>query len=189
MRGPVDKEFDPVVSAFFVRAIHDELREYDGRRVGEPRPCPNCGSGRRHKNGYQNEPKTFARLVTESEVEDVGVEVQQYECTDCGRSYQGDLSALFYEGCDYATPVVDLCLFHAVDHSPTACERILRRRYGLLVARDTVERYAERFDEPDERHPIDIAGYRYSLSFLSVLFGDDDADEPHFVISRSTAMW
>jgi hypothetical protein len=189
MREPADRQFEPVVSASFLSAIHEKLREEDGQRVGAPRACPNCGSDSRRKNGYQNEPKTFARLVTEDGVAEVGVEVQQFECRQCGRSYQGDLSELFYDGCDYAKPVVDLARFHAVDHPFAACERILRRRYGLLVTRDTIERYAERCDEPPERQAIDIAGYRYSMEFLAFLFGDPDTDEPQFVIKRPKAMW
>jgi transposase-like protein len=189
MRGPAEKPFDPVVSPLFLNAIHEELRQYDGERVGDPRPCPNCGDENRRKNGYQNAPKTFARLVTESGIETVGVDVQQYECTNCSRSYQGDLSEHFYEGCAYAKPIVDLCRFHALDHSPSECERVLRRRYGLQVNRDTVERYAERFPEPEDRHAIDIAGHTYSLDFLSHLFGEGDGDEPAFVIKRFRAIW
>jgi hypothetical protein len=189
MRGPAEKELDPAVSPLFVSAIHEELYRYEGRRVGGPRPCPNCGSDERRKNGYQNAPKTVARLVTGDGIVDVSTRVQQYECLDCGRSYQGDLSDLFYEGCDYAKPVVDCCRFHARDHSPTACERLLRRRYGLQVNRDTVARYAERFDDDRDWHAVDIAGYTYSLDFLSELFGDGEDDQPHFVIRRSRAIW
>ena len=189
MREPVDKQFDPVVSPLFVNAMHEELRQYAPDRAGEPRPCPNCDSTAHRKNGYQNRPKTIARLVTAGGIEDVGVDVQQYECLDCGRSFQSDLSALFYEGCRYAKPVVDLCRFHAVDASPTACERTLRRQYGLQVHRDTIERYADRFGGEADGPAIEIADHRYSLSFLATLFGEGDGDEPHFVIQRSTALW
>lgn len=190
MRGPTEKPFDPVVSPLFVNAIHEELRQTVGQRVGEPRPCPNCESDDRRKNGYQNEPKTVARLVTNEGLEEVDVRVQQYECKDCGRSYQGDLSDLFYEGCDYAKPVVDLCLFHAADQSFGACERTLRQMYGLQVNRDSIKRYVERFDGGrDDAPAIDIAGHKYSLEFLSFLFGDGDGDTPHFVIKGSKALW
>ncbi|WP_135364293.1 hypothetical protein [Halosimplex halophilum] len=190
MRGPTEKAPDPVVSPLFVSAIHEELRSYAGERAGDPRPCPGCGSTERRKNGSQREPKTVARLVTDEGIEDVGVAVQQYECTACGRSYQGDLSGLFYPDCDYAKPVVDLCRFHAAERSPTACERLLRRRYGLQVNRDTVERYAERFDEPPERRPVEIAGHTYSLSFLAELFGDGDPeDPPGFVLTSHRGLW
>lgn len=189
MREPAEKPFDPVVSEMLINAIHEELRQYDGKRLGGSRVCPNCGAQSARKNGYQNERKTVARLVTKSGHEEVGAEVQQYQCTDCGRSFQADLSALFYDGCEYAKPVVDLCRFHAADESPTACERTLRRQYGLRVHRDTIERYDERGDGEPGTRAIDIAGYRYSLAFLSFLFGDEDTEDPHFVIKRSTAIW
>ncbi len=190
MRGPTEKPFDPAVSPLFVNAIHEELRRYDGMRVGDPRPCPGCGLSDTRKNGYQNEPKTVARLVTADGLEDVGVEVQQFECKECGRSFQGALSELFYDGCSYAKPIVDLCLFHAAQHSPTACERRLRRMYGLQVHRDTVERYADRFaDEEADWHAIDIAGHTYSLDFLSFLFGGDDDEYPSFVLKSHTVLW
>lgn len=189
MRDPTEKPFEPVVSPIFVNAIHEELRRYDGRRVGDPRPCPNCGSDNNRKNGYQNEPKTVARLVTADGLEEVGVEVQQYQCTECGRSYQGDLAELFYSECEYTAAIVDLCRFHAAEESPTACERTLRRQYGLQVNRDTVARYDRRGDGETESQAIDIGGHPYSLAFLAFLFGDGDTDDPHFVIQRSTAIW
>jgi transposase-like protein len=174
MRGPNEKAFDPAVSWLFVNAIHEELRGYAGQRVGEPRPCPNCGSERHRKNGYQSDRKTVARLVTADGVVDVGVEVQLYECKDCGRSFQGDLSGLFYEGCDYARPIVDLCRFHATEDTFEGCARRLRELYGLQVDRDTVERYVERFGEgPDDWHGVDVDGHTCSLRFLSWLFGGE----------------
>jgi len=189
MREPTEKPFEPVVSTVFINAIHEELRRYDGERVGEPRPCPNCGSEEARKNGYQNEPKTVARLVTAEGLAEVGADVQQYQCTDCGRSFQGDLSELFYPRCEYARPVVDLCRTRAADETPTACERTLRRQYGLQVNRDTIARYDRREDGAADSQVIDIGGYPYSLSFLATLFGDGDTDDPHFVIKRSTAIW
>jgi len=170
MREPTEKPFDPVVSPLFINAIHEELRQYGGTRVGAERPCPNCGSEALRKNGYQNERKTVVRLVTADGLEEVGAEVQLYQCTDCGRSFQGDLAELFYEGCAYAKPVVDLCRFHAAEGSASACARTLRRQYGVVVTPETVTRYEERFDDPPDAQAIDIGGYRYSLPFLSILF-------------------
>lgn len=190
MQEPEEKTLDPVVSPLLIGAVHDELRAYDGRRVGDPRPCPGCGATERRKNGYQRARKTFARLVTESGIEDVGLRVQQYECTACGRSYQGDLSALFYEDCEYGKPIVDLCLFHADEESYNACERILHRRYGLQVDRDTVKRYDERF-EPSaaDLEGVVVGGVRVSLPFLQFCFGDAVEDSPHFVFRSHTALW
>ncbi len=190
MRGPSDKQFEPAVSAQFVRAIHNRLREFDGMRVGDPRTCPSCGSDDYRKNGYQSQKKTFARLITDDGIEDVGVEVQLYECKQCGGSYQGDISEQFYEGCEYARPIVDLALFHAAGLNYSDCERALRDRYGLQVDRDTIERYDRRFDDSHaDRRGILISGEVLSLRFLSFLFGDDSADEANFVITDTTALW
>ena len=188
MQGPSSKRFDPVTSRLFVGAIHDGLRAYDGRRVGDERPCPRCESSALRRNGYQRARKTFARLITDSGFEEVGVEVQQYECKECGRSFQGDLSEWFYDRCEYAKPVVDLCRFHAVGNTYGGCERLLQRLYGLQVDRDTIKRYDERFEgRPPREQAVRIGGEAVSLPFLSFLFGEDDGQQ--FVLSSHTALW
>lgn len=187
MQTPDEKTPDPVVSPLFVGAIHDELRRYDGMRVGETRPCPNCSSTDLRKNGYQREPKTFARLVTESGFEDVGVQVQQYECKACGRSFQGDLTEDFYDRCDYAKPIVDACLFHAADTAYNHCERLLNRLYGLQVDRDTIRRYDQRFGDRADLAGVQVGGSVLSVDLLAFLFGETDG--PHFVITEHTALW
>jgi hypothetical protein len=80
------------------------------------------------------------------------VNVQLYEYTNCGSRFQGAVSELFYEDCQYAKPIVDLCLFHAAENPFHASERILQNKYGLQVNRDTIQCYAERFgDEVADR--------------------------------------
>lgn len=190
MEKPAEKHLDPLVSPLFVGTVHDKLREYDGRRVGEPRPCPACESTEHRKNGYQRAAKTFARLVTEDGFEEVGLEVQQYECTACGRSFQGDLSRFFYDGCEYAKPIVDLAVFHAAGDSYEGVERTFQGVYGLQIDRDTVQRYDERFEQtasPEEG--ITVRGHRISLRFLAFLFDQDVEDGWPFVISSETALW
>lgn len=177
-RAPNEKTLDPLVPMLFIEAIHNRLREYDGTRIGDPRPCPNCESTDLRKNGSQKEPKTVARLITEDGFEEVSVRVQLYRCKECGRSFQGDISELFYEDCHYAKPIVNLCLFHAVKNPFNACERILHTMYGIQVDRETVQNYAEKFgDEFAEEHSVKIAGKPVSLNFLSFLFNVDSVEE------------
>jgi hypothetical protein len=190
MEEPSEKELDPAVSPLFVGTVHDKLREYDGRRVGESRPCPGCDSTDHRRNGYQRAAKTFARLVTEDGFEEVGLEVQQYECTACGRSYQGDISAFFYDGCEYGQPIVDLAVFHAANDSYEGVERTFQRVYGLQIDRDTVQRYDERFDSASsQENAVTVRGHRISLPFLAYLFDQDVDGGWPFVISSDTALW
>ncbi|WP_302081842.1 hypothetical protein [Salinibaculum rarum] len=190
MREPAPKVPDPVVPSQFIREVHDRLRQYDGMRAGEERPCPGCSSTSTRKNGYQAAGKTFARLVTDEGFEEITLEVQQYECKSCGRSFQGDLSEFFYDDCAYARPVVDLCRFHAVDESYQAVERTLMQCYGLQVDRDTIERYDEKRGEPTEsREKIDVGGSSLSLPFLAFLFGESLGNSAHFAVSSHRALW
>lgn len=181
MQEPKEKVLDPLAPKLFIEAIHNRLREYHGTRIGDPRPCPNCKSADLQKNGTQTEPKTVARLITEDGFEEVSVSVQLYRCKVCERSFQGDISELFYEeyeNCHYARPIVDLCLFHASENPFNACERILHTMYGIQVDRDTVKRYAEAFGENmAEKHGVKIAGETVSMNFLSFLFDVDSVEE------------
>ena len=176
MREITEKTLHPLVPDVFITAIHDQLRQYGGTRLGKPRPCPHCESRQHRKNGYQD--RTFARLITDEGFERITVNVQLYECTNCGSRFQGDVSELFYEDCHYAKPIVDLCLFHAAENPFNAVERILQNQYGLQVDRDTIQRYAERFgDEVADRHGVKIAGSTVSMNFLSLLFGVTTVEE------------
>ena len=128
-----------------------------------------CGGG---------ENKTFAVLITEDGFDEIAVEIQRYQYSECRYSYDGDISEWFYEDYDYPKPVVDLCLFHATENLFHACERILQNQYGLQVDRDTVQTYAERFgDEAADRHGVKIADATVSINFLSLLFGVSTVDE------------
>lgn len=188
MEEPTEKRLDPALSPLFIGTVHDKLREYDGTRVGDARPCPACGSTDHRKNGYQRASKTFARIVTDDGFEEIGLEVQQYECKDCNRSFQGDLSEYFYDGCSYAKPIVDLAVSYASENSYNSTERLLQRIYGLQIDRDTIKRYDDRFERSvGESRWVTIRDHRVSLSFLAFLFDGDDSWP--FVISSPRALW
>lgn len=188
MEEPNEKRLDPAVSPLFIGTVHDKLREYDGTRAGKTRPCPACGSSELRKNGYQRASKTFARLVTDDGFEEVSLEVQQYECKECNRSFQGDLSEFFYEGCSYAKPIVDLAVSYTTDNSYNRTERLIQRIYGIQIDRDTIKRYDARFEQPpDGGEWVSIRGQQISLSFIAFLFDGDDGWP--FVISSPKALW
>ena len=134
-------------------------------------PVPSAVKPRSGKNGYRTD-RLFAILITEDGFDEITVEIQRYQCSECRHSYDGDSSEWFYEDCEYAKPVVDLRLFHAAENPFHACERILQNQYGLQVDRDTIQTYAERFgDEVADRHGVKIADATVSMNSLSLLFG------------------
>lgn len=68
------------------------------------------------------------------------------------------MSKLFYEGCPYGKPIVDLCLYHAAKNPFNRAEQILHTHYGIQVDRDTIQRYVERFaDRVSDRHVMTVA--------------------------------
>lgn len=173
-----EKSLHPLVPRIFIEGIHAQFRRFDGMRVGDPRPCPRCGCEDVQRNGYTNDPRTFARLITDDGFETITGEVQLLRCSRCGNSFQADLSEWFYDDLHYAKPVIDLCLFHAAEKPYHACERLLQNLYGLQVDRDTIRNYVIEFgDEFAERHGVQIAGCTVSQNFLSFLFGVETVEE------------
>lgn len=176
VKNTTEKEIDALVPLPLIHSIHDGLRSYAGTRLGKPRPCPHCGQIDYHK--HDTRPRTFAVLVTEDGFEEVTISVQRYWCKHCEQPVDSDMSELFYEGCLYGKPIVDLCLYHAAKNPFNRVERILHTHYGIQVDRDTVQRYAELFAERvEDRHSVTVADEPLSLNFLSLLFGTSTVKE------------
>jgi len=177
MHETEEKTLNSLVPRGIVRASQNWFRGFQGQRVGDPRPCPHCGETTVWKNGYRTD-RIFAILITDDGFDEITVEIQRYQCSCCRHSFDGDSSEWFYEDCDYAKPVVDLCLFHAAKNPFHPCERILQNQYGIQVDRDTVQNYAERFgDEVADRHGVKIADSTVSMNLLSMLFDVDTVEE------------
>jgi hypothetical protein len=176
MNTPTEKELDALAPLPLIHAIHDGLRGYEGTRLAEPRPCPDCGNIDYHKHDTRT--RVFAVLITEDGFEKVTVTVQRYWCKHCEKPVDADMSDLFYEECLYGKPIVDLCLYHAAENPFNRVERILHTHYGIQVDRDTIQRYAELFaDRVQDRHAVTVADEPLSVNFLSLLFGTSTAVE------------
>ena len=142
MHETKEKTLNSLVPLGLIRVFQSWFRGFQGQRVGDPRPCPKCGETTVWKNGYRTD-RLFAILITEDGFDEITVEIQRYQCSECRYSHDGDISEWFYEDCDYAKPVIDLCLFHAAGNPFHACERILQNQCDLQVDRDTIQTYAE----------------------------------------------
>lgn len=176
MKNTTKKELDALVPVPLIHSIHDGLRGYEGTRLGEPRPCLDCGNTDYYK--HDTRPRLFAVLITEDGFEEVTVSVQRYWCKHCQKPVDSDMAELFYEECLNGKPIVDLCLYHAAENPFNRVERILHTHYGIQVDRNTVQRYAELFAERvEDRHGVTVADEPLSLNFLSLLFGTNTAEE------------
>jgi len=176
MKNTTKKELDALAPLPLIRSIHDGIRSYEGTRLAEPRPCPDCGNTDYHKHDTRT--RIFAVLITEDGFEEVPVTVQRYWCKDCEKPVDADMSELFYEECLYGKPIVDLCLYHSAQNPFNRVERILHTHYGIQVDRDTIQRYAELFaDRIQDRHGVTVAGESLSINFLSALFGTETVHE------------
>lgn len=76
MKNTTEKELDALGPVPLIHSIPDGLRRYEGTRLAEPRPCPDCGETDYHK--HDTRPRTFAILITEDGFEEITVVVQQY---------------------------------------------------------------------------------------------------------------
>jgi hypothetical protein len=76
------------------------------------------------------------------------------------------MTPLFYKGCHYGKPIVNLYLFHAAENPFHASKRILQNQYGVQLDWDTIQRYTERVAD---RYGIFIADCTLSMNFLSPL--------------------
>lgn len=64
------KTLKSLVPLGLIRAFQGWFRGFQGQRVGDPRPCPNCGETTIWKNGYRTD-RLFAILITEDGFEEV----------------------------------------------------------------------------------------------------------------------
>lgn len=95
MKNTTEKELDALAPLPLIYAIHDGLRNHEGMRLVEPRPCSDCGNSEYHKHGTRT--RMFAVLITENGFEEIPVVVQRYWCKHCEKPFDADMFELFYE--------------------------------------------------------------------------------------------
>ncbi len=150
------------------------IMKYDGMVYDERRPCPRCSCEESMRNDMKE--KTFCTVITDDGFRDVRVGIKRFKCKRCGFVFEG--KAPFYDGCQYGSPVVDLCLALAASNPYNRVESILMQ-YGIQVDRDTVKNYAKRFRDRAAKYAgitvMDDA--KIGMNVLKILFGVDDVEE------------
>jgi len=175
MRSPTPKSPDDLAPDFLIQAIRNRYRSFQDRSLDTPRPCPECGELDYQKHDTRD--RIDAKLITEDGYEAVAVNYQRYWCTNCEKPVTADRSELFYDGCSYDRPIVNLCLYIAAENPFIRVERILHH-LGIQVDRDAVQNYTEQFgEELADQHGLHIADCPVSINFLSFLFGTESVEE------------
>lgn len=90
MHETEEKTLNSLVPLGLIRAFQSWFRGFQGQRVGDPRPCPKCSETTVWKNGYRTD-RLFAILITEDGFDEITVEIQRYQCSECRHSYDGAL--------------------------------------------------------------------------------------------------
>jgi len=144
MRRPNSKKTGSFHSEFLAEAVRNWLRWQHGTRLGQPRPCPDCGEQNYRKHDFKD--RIFAILITDDGFEEINVEYRRFWCKNCEQTVSVDLSSLFYDDCLYGKPIVNLYLTLAAGNPPTAVERQLQK-IGIQVDKDTVACYVREFGD------------------------------------------
>ena len=148
--------------------------KYDGMVYDEPRPCPRCSC--EDSMRHEMKEKTFCTVITDEGFKGVRVGVKRFKCKRCGFVFEG--KAPFYDGCQYASPVVDLSLALAASNPYNRVESILMQ-HGIQVDRDTVKNYAKRFREKAAKYagiPV-MDDAKIGMNVLKILFGVDTVED------------
>jgi hypothetical protein len=148
--------------------------KYQGLLYDEAMPCPDCSSEDIARHDMAE--RLFCMTITESGFRHVKVRVKRFRCKRCGHIFDGKKP--FYEGCDYGTSIVDLCLALAASNPYHRVEQILLN-YGIQVDRDTVRIYAILFRNRSKEFagiPV-MDDATIGVNVLKILFGVDDVEE------------
>ncbi len=148
--------------------------KYQGMVYDESRPCPRCRC--EDSTRYDMEDRTFCTTIVDGSFKQIDVGVKRFRCSGCGLVFEG--KAPFYDGCNNASPIVDLCLALAASNPYNRVESILMN-YGIQVDRDTIRNYAIRFRDRASKYagiPV-MDDARIGLNVLKILFGVDTVEE------------
>jgi hypothetical protein len=148
--------------------------KYQGMLYDEAMPCPDCGSEDIARHDAVE--RLFCMTIAEDGFRRVKVRVKRFRCKGCGHVFDGRKP--FYDGCDYGTAIVDLCLALAASNPYHRVEQILMN-HGIQVDRDTVRIYSILFRERAKEYagiPV-MDDASIGINVLRMLFGVDDVEE------------
>ncbi len=148
--------------------------KYRGMVYDEARPCPECGCD--DVTRYDMEDRVFCTTIVDGSFKPVDVRVKRFRCTRCRSVFEG--RSIFYDGCNNASPIVDLCLALAASNPYNRTESILMQ-HGIQVDKGTIRNYAIRFHDRAMKYagiPV-IDDATIGVNILKMLFGVENVEE------------
>ena len=140
----------------------------------EVKPCPKCGC--EDVTRYDMDDRAFCTTIMDGSFRLIDVKVKRFKCSKCGGVFEG--RAPFYDGCNNASPIVDLCLALASSNPYNRVESILMQ-CGIQVDKCTVRNYAMRFHDKAMKYagiPV-MDDAKIGVNILRILFGVDSVEE------------
>ena len=115
-----------VMKIFIPRAI---LQEYSEKHFDQrPKCCARCKN--KVFTRYDTQKRLFCILICPEGLKEIYVYVKRYKCKKCGFVTLSE--GIFYPGCLYGKPIVDLCLYLSAKNPYDRVESILML-YGIQV--------------------------------------------------------
>jgi len=148
--------------------------KYRGMVYDEARPCPECGC--EDITRYDMEDRVFCTTIVDGSFKPISVKVKRFECSRCRSIFEG--ISPFYDRCNNAGPIVDLCLALASSNPYNRTESILMQ-YGVQVDKGTIRNYALRFRDRAMKYagiPV-IDDAKIGINVLKMLFGVESVQE------------
>ena len=166
MRTPKDSS-TPIALDPAAREIVSRIEKiYDGRSYQRGRNCPLCGS----KNYIRADrrKRLFCRLIKEREIKEIYVYAKNFRCKSCGHIYTSAIP--FYENAKFGRVIVDLALYFASFQGYSRASNSLQS-FGIWVDRDTIRRWAIRFNEKIEEYKkSDVMNDPVMVNVFKILF-------------------
>lgn len=151
------------------------IRMYDGKVIDDGiDSCERCGS--KHLQRHGTKERLFCKVILESDFKDVYIRRRVYRCVHC---HHDNVSGkdLFYDGCEYARPIVDECLSLAA-HNPANRVESMMLEKGLQIDARTVLRYIKQFKlKIIERNPLKVGDADVGVNLVKALFGKETIED------------
>jgi len=175
LKPPTRKVLSSSSPDILKRLIPEALAiKYGGMVYDEARPCPGCGC--EDATRYDMDDRIFCTTIVDGSFRPINVRVKRFKCSRCGGVFEGRSS--FYDGCNNASLIVDLCLALASSNPYNRVESILMQ-YGIQVDKCTIRNYAMRFHDRAMKYagiPV-MDDAKIGVNILRILFGVDSVEE------------